>query len=186
MESLNNVPISYTVNVSVSTAPQGLGEQNTNTICLLTNESPLGIDNYKWCANAQDAIQGWGEGSLTAEMVKSIFNPVPNIRTGNGQVLVYYFDGVNATGGTLTTVALTDNIANIKAVNNGELQISVDGESYHLTNLDFNKIEGIDDIVKILKDRGLDCDIEITPNEKIVFKFFTLQDHILHYSTDYI
>ena len=49
------VPLSYTINVSVSTAPRGLGEYNTNTVCLFTNEQPLSTEPYIWAVNSQDA-----------------------------------------------------------------------------------------------------------------------------------
>ena len=67
------VPLSYTINVSVSTTPSGLGEYNSNSICLLTNETPLSTQPYIWAVNAQDAINEYGTDSLTAKMAQALF-----------------------------------------------------------------------------------------------------------------
>lgn len=165
------VPLSYTINVSVSTAPTGLGEFNTNSVCILTNEQPLSTEPYIWAVNAQDAVNEYGTNSLTAKMVKSLFTPVPNLRTGNGQVLIFPFGGVNATSGTTTTVAITSTIlANFKLQSACDLTITIDGTDYGLTNLDFTNIETVADIVKILNNQYLDCDISVVDTNKVQFK----------------
>lgn len=169
---MQTVPLSYTINVSVSTTPSGLGEYNTNTVCLFTNESPLSIKPYIWAVNAQDVINEYGTNSLTAKMAQALFTPVPNLRTGNGQVLVFPYGGVNATSGTTTTIAITASIITaIKAVQGlFDLTVTIDGTDYTVAGLDLSKISKVADIVEILNNQGLDCDISVVDTNKIQFQ----------------
>jgi hypothetical protein len=166
-----NVPLTYTIDVSVSTAPTGLGEQNTNTVCLLTNEQPLSTEPFIWAVNAQDAINEYGTNSLTAKMVQALFTPVPNLRTGNGQVLIFPYTAANATCGTATTIAITNTIISaLQLVSNGDLTIAIDGESNTITGLNFTQISSVKDIVQILNSKYLDCNIAVVDTNKIQFK----------------
>lgn len=165
------VPLSYTINVSVSTTPKGLSEYNVNSICLLTNEQPLSTNPYIWAVNGQDAINEYGSNSLTAKMVQAFFTPVPNLRTGNGQVLIVPFTGTNATSGTATTSAIdSDSITAFKLVSNGDLTIEIDGVDTVLTGLNFTKISTVQDIVDILNNKYADCNISVTDTNKIKFE----------------
>ena len=164
------VPLSYTINVSVSTAPSGLGEYNTNSVCLLTNEQPLSTEPYIRAVNAQDAINEYGTNSLTAKMAQALFTPVPNLRTGNGQVLIFPYTATNATAGSTTTVAITDTIITaLKLISTGDLTVTIDGTDYTCTGMNFTKISTIADIISILKNQYLDCDIEVVDTNKIKF-----------------
>lgn len=164
------VPLSYTINVSVSTAPTGLGEYNTNSICLLTNEQPLSTEPFIWAVNVQDAINEYGTNSLTAKMVQSLFTPVPNLRTGNGQVLIFPYTATNATAGSTTTIAITDSIITaLKALSSADLTVTIDTVDYTCSGLDLTKITTVADLVGILKNQYLDCDIEVVNTNKIKF-----------------
>jgi hypothetical protein len=165
------VPLTYTIDVSVSTAPRSLGEYNVNSICLLTNEQPLTTNPYIWAVNTQDAINEYGTNSLTAKMVQALFTPVPNLRTGNGQVLIFPYSGTNATCGTTKTVAIdNDVITALKLVSNADLTVSIDGTDYALTGLDFTKVKTVQDVVNVLKNQYLDCNISVVDTNKIQFK----------------
>lgn len=167
------VPLSYTINVSVSTAPQGLGEYNTNTVCLFTNEQPLSTEPYIWAVNTQDAINEYGTNSLTAKMAQALFTPVPNLRTGNGQVLIFPYTSTNATAGSTKTIAITDSILTaIESISgSADLTLTIDGTDYtiNIPNKDIAVISTLADFVKILKNQYLDCDIEIVETNKIKF-----------------
>jgi hypothetical protein len=164
------VPLSYTINVSVSTAPQGLGEYNTNTVCLFTNEQPLSTEPYIWAVNTQDAINEYGTNSLTAKMAQALFTPVPNLRTGNGQVLIFPYAATNATAGSTTTIAITNTIISaLQLVTNGDLTLTIDGTDYTASGLNFSNINAVADIVSILKNQYLDCDIEVANANTIKF-----------------
>lgn len=164
------VPLSYTINVSVSTTPQGLGEYNTNTVCLFTNEQPLSVEPYIWCVNAQDAINEYGTNSLTAKMAQGLFTPVPNLRTGNGQVLIFPYTATNATAGSTTTVAISSTVITaLKLLDNADLTVTIDGTDYTASGMNFTQINTVDDVVKILKNQYLDCDIEVVDTNKLKF-----------------
>lgn len=164
-----NVPLSLTVNVSIAKTPTGLGEYNTNTVCLFTNETPNSIDNYLWAVNARDVEAVYGTNSLTTKMAKALFTPVPNLRTGNGQVLVFHYDGVDATQGNATTEEIgSTRISNFKEVTNGKLTVSIDDVDYTVTGMNFTNISSLSDIVKILNNQNLDCDITFDEDDKTI------------------
>ena len=164
------VPLSYTINVSVSTAPSGLGEYNTNSVILLTNEAPLSSEAYIWAVNTQDAINEYGTNSLTAKMAQAFFTPVPNLRTGNGQLLIFPYVATNATAGSATTIAITDTVLTaLKLISTGDLTVTIDSVDYTCSGMDFTKINTVADVVSILKNQYLDCDIEVVNTNKIKF-----------------
>ena len=165
-----NIALSNTINVSLSAAPAGLGDYNTNSIVLLSNEQPLSSAPYIWAVSAQDVINEYGSASLTAKMARALFTPSFNLRTGNGQVLVFPYTATNATSCTATTVAMSDQkIAALKLVTNGLLTIAIDGITYEMTGLDFSTITTVNDVVTILNSWGLDCDIAVADTNKIKF-----------------
>lgn len=164
------VPLSYTINVSIATAPAGLGEFNTNTVCLFTNEQPLSVEPCIWAVNAQDAINEYGTDSLTAKMVQALFTPVPNLRSGNGQVLIFPYIATDATPGSTTTVAITTTVLTaLKLISSGDLTVTIDGTDYTASGINLTQINTIADIVSILKNQYLDCDIKIVETNKIQF-----------------
>lgn len=166
-----NIALSNTINVSISTTPAGLGEYNTNSIVLLTNEQPLSAEPYIWAVGAQDVIEEYGSNSLTAKMATALFNPAFNLRTGNGQLLVYPFSGVNATSAKTVTIAITSTIITaLKLITNGDLTITIDGTDFTATGLNFASIETVGDVVTVLKAQGLDCNIDVVETNKIQFQ----------------
>ncbi len=165
-----NIALANTINITLANTPRGLGEFNTNLICLFTNEKPLSVEPYIWAISAQDIINEYGTESLTAKMAIGLFTPSQNLRTGRGQVLVFPFEGINATSATLTTQAITPEIITaFQAVANGDLTIEIDGQEYVATRLNFNAISQVDDIVTILNNIGLDVDISIVNTNQIQF-----------------
>lgn len=164
------VPLTYTINVSVSTAPVGLAEFNTNTVCLFTNEQPLSVEPYIWAVNSQEVINEYGTNSLTAKMAQALFTPVPNLRTGNGQVLVFPYVATNATSGNTKTVAITTTVMTaLKLLDSADLTLTIDGTDYTASAMNFTKVNTLDDIVKVLKNQYFDCDVEIVDTNKLQF-----------------
>lgn len=165
-----DISITNTINVSISEAPAGLGNYSTNSIYLLTNETPLSVNPYIWATDAQTIINEYGTNSKTAKMATALFSPSMNLRSGGGQVLVVPYTATDATAGSVTTVAITaEKITALKAVANGSLTISIDGTDFTKNQINFNAISQIDDIVTILENCGFDCDIEATSDSKIKF-----------------
>ena len=165
------IALSNTINVSLTTTPSGLGEYSTNSIVLLSNETPLSAEPYIWAVSAQDVVNEYGTNSLTAKMAKALFTPAFNLRTGNGQLLVYPYAGTNATSCVANTISITDTIITaLKLVTNGSLKITLDGTDYTLTGMNFTSIKNINDVVTILNAQGLDCDITVVNTDEIQFK----------------
>lgn len=168
---MGNIPITNTINVSVSETPTGLGNYAVNSIYLLTNEKPLSVEPYIWATSAQDIINEYGSNSKTAKIATGLFSPSQNLRTGNGQVLVVPYTATDATHATLTTTAIESaGIGAFQAVSAGSLTIAIDGVDYTANNLNFSAITKVDDIVTVLEGIGLDCNISVTDTNKIKFE----------------
>lgn len=168
---MGEIALSNTINISLADTPRGLGDFATNTICLFTNETPLSAEPYIWAINSKDIINEYGSDSLTAKMGTALFTPVPNLRTGKGQVLIVPYQSTNATSSKITTVEITSTkIEAFKLVTDGNLKITIDGTAYEVHGLNFASISNVEDIVKVLKAQNLDCDIIATEDDKIEFK----------------
>ena len=154
------VPLSYSINVSLSALPQGLAEYNTNSIAIFTNEPAGFLDKYKAYITPAPVATDFGTSSLTNQMANALFRPVPNFRTGGGYLYIFPFDGVDATAGSFITADLTDNLANFQSLSDGALSITIDGTTKLVTGLDFTGVQTIADVVKILNNIGLDVIIQ--------------------------
>lgn len=162
------VPLSYTINVSLTSAPSGLADFNTNSIAIFTNE-PVGFSEpYQAFITPTSVAEYVGTDSLTNKMANALFTPVPNFRTGGGYLYIFPFKGTNATAGTLTTADLSANIEALKEVTNGALNLTIDGVQTLITGLDFTSVQTLNDVVTVIKGQNPDVDIE-TVNNTIVF-----------------
>ena len=104
-------------------------------------------------------------------MATALFTPAFNLRTGNGQLLVYPYSATNATAAKTVTVAITNTIITaLKLLSNADLTVTVDGTDYVLAGMNFTSISDVNDIVTILNAQGLDCDISIVETNKIQFQ----------------
>ena len=168
---MGTIDLSNTINVSLSATPQGLRDFATNTICIFSNEQPLSAEPYITAVNAQDIINEYGTNSLTAKMGTALFTPVPNLRTGKGQVYVFPYTATNATSATTTTIAITSTIVeSLKLITSGDLTIGIDGTDYHVSGLNFGAVSDINDVVKVLVAQNLDCNIEVVNTNQIQFQ----------------
>ena len=168
---MGTIDLSNTINVSLSATPQGLRDFSTNTICIFSNEQPLSTEPYISAVNAQDIINEYGTNSLTAKMGQALFMPVPNLRTGKGQVFVFPYTATNATSAKTVTIAITSTIISaLKLLTNGELTITIDGTDYDIQGLNFTAIDTVADIVKVLNAQNLDCNIDVVDTNKIQFQ----------------
>lgn len=163
------VPVSYTINVSLTSAPQGLAEYNTNSIAIFSNEPAAFSESYQAYITPSAAETDFGTNSLTYKMARALFTPVPNFRTGSGILYIFPFNGVNATSGKATTASLTANINNFKTVADGSLKLTIDGTATEVQGLDFTNITTIGDIVNVLNNQNLDVYIEAGASDTIIF-----------------
>lgn len=162
------VPLNYTINVSLSALPQGLAEYNTNSIAIFTNEPAGFSENYRAYMTPTPVASDFGTNSLTNKMAQAIFSPVPNFRTGGGVLYIFPFNGIDATSGSLITKSLSANLENFQSLSNGALNISIDGNVSTVTNLNFSAVKNLEDVVTVLQDANLDVDIALN-GESIEF-----------------
>lgn len=162
------VPLSYTINVSLTSSPSGLADFNTNSIALFSNETANFSENYQSFLSPQAVAAAFGSTSLTYKMAQALFTPVPNFRTGGGVLYIFPFSGENATAGKLTTADISANVSNFANVTNGTLKLTIDGTTTEVQALDFSNTTTIQDIVTILNNQNLDIYIEAVGNT-IVF-----------------
>ena len=162
------VPVSYTVNVSLTQTPSGLAGYNTNSIAIFSNEQANFSENYIRALSPDTVKAAYGSNSLTYKMARALFTPVPNFRTGRGELYVFKFDGTNATAGKVTTADLT--LANFKEVTNGSLKVSIDGATaIQLDNLDFTNIATVGDIAQVILNKNPDMYV-FAQGDAIVFQ----------------
>lgn len=154
------VPLSYTISVSLTSTPTGLADFNTNSIAIFSNETPAFSESYQAYLSLAAVESDFGSNSLTYKMAQALFTPVPNFRTGGGYLYIFPFNGTNATAATLTTPVLTDNVTAFKSVSNGSLSITIDGTNYLVSGLDFTRVNTVADIATVLNNQGLDVYIE--------------------------
>lgn len=155
-----NVPLSYTINVSLSALPQGLAEFNTNSIAIFTNEPAGFSESYQAYLSPTAVGTDFGTDSLTYKMANALFAPVPNFRSGGGYLYIFPFNGVNASSGSFTTPDITDNLTSFQSANDAGMSITIDGETQIVTGLNFSSVKSVADIVTVLKNKNLDVDIE--------------------------
>lgn len=160
------VPLSYTVNVSLTATPSGLADFNTNSIAIFTNEPAGFSENYQAYIQPSAVETDFGTNSLTFKMARALFTPVPNFRTGGGFLYIFPFKGTNATAGSLTTADISVNVENFKTVTNGALNLTIDGTVTQISGLDFSSINTLADIVTVIQNQN--PDIYITAGENSI------------------
>ena len=162
--------LSNVINISLSALPQGLTKYKTNNIALFSNEATTSTDPYIAAISAGDVEKAYGTNSLTAKMARALFTPAFNLRTGEGTLFVFPYSAVNAVAESQTTPAINATaITAFKLVSNGDLTITIDGTDYTATALDFSGISDVADIVKVLSNTNIDCNIEVVDTNKIKF-----------------
>lgn len=169
MSRTYQVPVSYTVNVSLSAVPKGLGTYNTNSIAIFSNEEANFNENYIAAITPQTIKEAYGSNSLTYKMASALFTPPFNFRTGDGYLYVFKYDGTNATQGTVTTGALASKLENFTSVTDGGLKLTIDGTATSIVGLNFTACKTLDDICTVILSQNPDCYVYVEDGA-IVFK----------------
>lgn len=157
------LPISNIVNVTISNTPSGATERNVNSLAIFSNDPTTSLNPYEIYISAQQVAENYGTNSLTTKMANAIFAQVPNVRSGNGRlVIIPMIAAVSATAGRFTTGDLLANLAGIIAVSNGDIRITVDGVAYNLTNLNFTNCENFADIAEVIQNQLVAGTVEAT------------------------
>ena len=146
------LPISNIINVTLQGTPSGLVERNVNSIALFTNETPDNLDDYGIYITPQQVIDDYGSTSVTAQMANNIFAQTPNIRSGNGRLVVVPMQSaVSATAGNFVTSSLAVNLDNILEVTDGFIKVTLNGTDIDLTGLTFAGASDLADVATILQ-----------------------------------
>lgn len=148
------LPVSNIINVSILNTPQGLTERNVNNLALFSTETPNNVDPFRTYISASQVANDYGTSSVTAAMANAIFAQSPNLRSGNGNLVILPLQAsVSATQGQFVTANISANLAALIAVTNGDLRVTIDGTNYDLTNLKFTTTTTLIGIAAILQDR---------------------------------
>jgi Protein of unknown function (DUF3383) len=151
----NILPLAEIINVTISETPQGLTEPNVNSLAIFTNEAPINPATYGAFGvfvSASAVASAFGTNSVTAQMANAVFSQVPNILSGDGQlVIIPLLSSVSATAGTFTTANIVANISAFAAVTNGYIKVTVNSVVYDLINLNFTGITTLAQIAQILQ-----------------------------------
>ena len=113
-----DVPVSYTINVSLTAQPAGLADYNTNSIALFTNDPVSFVESYQAAMSLASVGDIAGNTTLTYKMAQGMFSQAPNFRSGNGILYVFPFAGVNASAGSGITADISAKLTNLKLVTN--------------------------------------------------------------------
>jgi hypothetical protein len=84
------IAISEVINISVSTPPAGIAEQNVSNLACFTDETPVVTLSGPFViyTSATDVSTDWGSASKTAKAANAVFAQSPNIISGGGKFIV--------------------------------------------------------------------------------------------------
>lgn len=154
------LPVNNIINVSITNTPSGLPERNVNNVAIFTNDAPSNFDTYREYISAAQVAEDYGTSSKTAKMANAIFSQTPNIRTGNGSLIIIpMIAAVSATRGDFATANISANLAAILLVSAGDLRIVVNGVNYDLTNLNFTNCLTFTDIAAVIQSKIVDATV---------------------------
>ena len=161
----NVLPISNVINVTVTNTPEGLVTPNTNSIALLTQDAPINLETYGEYITPSQVAANYGTNSVTAQMANNIFAQLPNILSGEGQLVIIPMIGaVSATPGTGTTPNISANLASLIAVTNGNLKVTINGVATNLANLNFTGCTTLAQIAAVIDAAMIDADCVASGN----------------------
>lgn len=146
MISINNV-----VNVSLSSVSASLSEYNVGNLMIVTDETPtiLNPTDIMIYADSSSVASDFGSGSKISEQANIVFAQSPNILASGGRLLVGRIKNVSATSGYEALTGDID-IDALKLISDGCIDISVDGVSTQVENLDFSSVESKEDVYSVL------------------------------------
>lgn len=146
------LPITNVINVTITNTPTGISEKNVNSLAIFSHEPTSSLEPYNIYVSPSQVAQDYGTSSITAKMANAVFAQVPNIRSGNGRlVIIPMHASVSATSGSFTSANISANLAAIIAVTSGDIRVTVNGVNYDITGLNFTNAVTFADIAEILQ-----------------------------------
>lgn len=156
--TVNILPASNVINVSVTETPLGLTVKNVNSLLLLTQDAPGNGETFGIYVAPSQAGGNYDTGSVTMQMVNNVFAQTPNILSGGGRLIIAPMQGaVSATPGNFATPNISANLAGIIAVTNGSLNVSVNEVEQSLTGLNFTSCTTFANIAAVFNNVLVDC-----------------------------
>lgn len=109
------VDITNIINVSTAQAPKGLGFYQVNNVMIISGEQPItdwGTDKYRAYMSYSEVVADFGSDATTSKMAKAVFAQTPNIKSGDGQLLIgtmqtVHTEAVQASGSISFSANLT-------------------------------------------------------------------------------
>lgn len=158
--SQGSLPISNIIDIQVTQTPQGIALTNVNNVALFTQDPPINGEQFGLYVSPNQVAANYGTNSKTAAMANNLFAQLPNILSGDGQlVVVPMLSAVSATAGDFTSASLTANVAAIIAITNGDLRVTVDGVVQNLATLNFSNCVTLADIAAVLQNALIDVGV---------------------------
>lgn len=171
MSVTNILPIAEVIGITITETPQGLTEPNVNSLAIFTNEAPINPATYGSFGvfvSPAAVATAFGTSSVTAAMANAVFAQVPNILSGDGQlVIIPLLSSVSATAGNFATPSIVANISAFAAVTSGSLAVTVNGTAYDLANLNFTGVTTLAQIAQII-DNALPAGVSVTANSTAI------------------
>lgn len=150
------ISIKNVVNVSLSSVSASLSEYNVGNLMIVTDETPtiLNPSDIMIYADSSSVASDFGAGSRISEQANIVFAQAPNILSSGGRLLVGRPKNVSATAGF---EALTGEIdfESLSAINDGCLDVTVDGSLIQLENLDFTGVSNTDSLFAVLSSQSI-------------------------------
>lgn len=161
----NVLPISNVINVTVTDTPQGLATPNVNNVALFTQDAAINTEIFGEYISPSQVAANYGTNSKTAQMANNVFAQLPNILSGDGQLIIIpMLAAVSATAGTGTTANISANLAALIGVSNGDLKVTINGVATNLSNLNFTNCVTLADIAAIIDAALIDADCAASGN----------------------
>lgn len=164
------LPVNNIINVTITNTPSGLTEKNVNSLALFSNDATTSLNPFNVYISASQVAEDYGTSSLTARMAQAIFSQTPNLRTGNGRLVIIPLQAsVSATQGQFVTADISANLNDLLLVDDGDLRVTINGVQYNLTGIDFTRATTLAQVAQILDGLLVEATVTAT-STAITFK----------------
>ena len=174
---MSEVSINNFCNVSVAVPGKGLGTYNVNTLLYITDDESITKKPYYLFYNADSVAKNFGSDSRTFKVLSAVFAQSPSLLAPGGYVIVLQRNSItldNATAGYTETLQL-DTLDDLIAIASGSLNLTVDGETKTVSNIDLSTATNFEGIAKILTTAGESEGFKCEGNDKTqTLKFISL------------
>ena len=149
--------------INVTLLPEGLlaARDNMNVVAIMTSQQtgPLSSANrYQLYNDVASVASDFGTDSDMYAHATAFFGTTPNPTNAGGVLVAGYWRGasedVDATAAVLTGAQLVETtvVSQAQAIDDGTLNIDVDGTTVSVTGLDLRTVTSLDDIATLLDD----------------------------------